>query len=93
MLVNAVFLQPWKIRFSFWLQALNLKLDNLTFTGKQGTRTIFGCSQGLRHHLSADCSSSTFANQPEFLHHWIAVLEFNIDRDWTWKASPNLHST
>jgi hypothetical protein len=84
--VNAVFLQPSESQVQIMAQALDLKLDNLTFTGKPGTRTIFGCSQALRHHLGADGSSITFANKPEFLHHWIVALEFNLDRDWTWEG-------
>lgn len=84
--VSAVFLQPSANQVQLLAQALDLKVDNLTFTGEPGTRTIFGCSQALRHHLSADYSSITFANQLEFLHHWITVLEFNVDRDWTWEG-------
>ena len=84
--VKAIFLQPSAGQVQLLAQALDLKADNLVFTGKPGTRTVFGCSQALRHTLAADYSSITFANQPEFLNHWIVALEFNLDRDWTWEG-------
>ena len=84
--VKAIYLQPSDNQVQLLAQALNLGVDDLTFTGRPGTRTVFGCSQALRHHLSADYSSITFANQSELLHHWIVALEFNLDRDWTWEG-------
>lgn len=84
--VKAVFLQPSAGQVQRLAQALDLKADNLVFTGKPGTRTVFACSQALRHTLASDYSSITFANQPEFLNHWIVALEFNLDRDWTWEG-------
>jgi hypothetical protein len=82
--VKAVFLQPSDNQVQLLAQALDLKVDNLVFTGEPGTRTVFACSQALRHTLASDYSSITFSNQPEFLNHWIVALEFNLDRDWTW---------
>jgi hypothetical protein len=84
--VKAVYLQPSDNQVQLLAQALDLKVDNLVFSGKPGTRTVFGCSQALRHTLASDYSSITFANQPEFLNHWIVALEFNLDRDWTWEG-------
>ena len=84
--VKAIYLQPSDNKVQLLAQALDLKVDGLVFTGKPGTRTVFGCSQALRHDLASDYSSITFANQDEFLHHWIVALEFNLDRDWTWEG-------
>ncbi len=84
--VKAVYLQPSDNQAQLVAQALDLKVDNLAFTGTPGTRTVFACSQALRHTLASDYSSITFANQPEFLSHWIVVLEFSLDRDWTWEG-------
>ena len=82
--VKSIYLQPSDNMVQLLAQALDLKVDNLTFAGMPGARTIFSCSQALRHTLASDYSSITFANQPEFLNHWIVALEFNLDRDWTW---------
>jgi hypothetical protein len=82
--VKAIYLQPSDNMVQLLAQALDLKADNLVFTGMPGTRTVFACSQALRHTLASDYSSITFANQPEFLNHWIVALEFDLDRDWTW---------
>lgn len=84
--VKAIYLQPSDNQVQLLAQALDLKADNLVFTGRPGTRTVFACSQALRHTLASDYSSITFANQPEFLNHWIVALEFNLDRDWTWEG-------
>jgi hypothetical protein len=84
--VKAIYLQPSDNQVQLLAQALDLKVDNLVFTGRPGTRTVFACSGALRHHLASDCSSISFANQSEFLNHWIVALEFNLDRDWTWEG-------
>jgi hypothetical protein len=84
--VKAIYLQPSDNQVQLLAQALDLKADNLVFTGKPGTRTVFACSQALRHTLASDYSSITFANEPEFLNHWIVALEFSLDRDWTWEG-------
>src|SRR2546430_2316710 len=78
--VKAIYLQPSDNQIQLLAQALDLKVDGFVFTGRPGTRTVFGCSQALRHNLASDCSSITFANHDEFLHHWIVALEFNLDR-------------
>jgi hypothetical protein len=84
--IKAIYLQPSDNMVQLLAQTLNLKSDNLVFTGEPGTRTVFACSQALRHTLASDYSSITFANQPELLNHWIVALEFNLDRDWTWEG-------
>ena len=55
-----------------------------TLIGKPGERIQFGCSSRIRHTLAPDNSSLTFATQGELLNHWLCVMSFEIDRDWTW---------
>ena len=63
---------------------LDLDFKGLSLIGKRGERTQFGCSSRIRNTLAPDNSSLTFATQGELLNHWLGVLSFEIDRDWTW---------
>ncbi|MBZ5636271.1 MAG: hypothetical protein LAO55_24340 [Acidobacteriia bacterium] len=63
---------------------LDLDFKGLSLLGKPGERTQFGCSSRVRNTLAPDNSSLTFATQGELLNHWLCVLSFTIDRDWTW---------
>jgi hypothetical protein len=63
---------------------LDLDFKGLSLIGKPGERTQFGCSSRIRNTLAPDNSSLTFATQGELLNHWLCVLSFEIDRDWTW---------
>jgi hypothetical protein len=63
---------------------LDLDFKGLSLIGKRGERTQFGCSSRIRNTLAPDNSSLTFATQGELLNHWLCVLSFEIDRDWTW---------
>ena len=63
---------------------LDLDSTGLSLIGKPGERIQFSCSSRIRHILAPDNSSITFATQGELLNHWLCVLSFNIDRDWTW---------
>ncbi len=63
---------------------LGLDFKGLSLIGKPGERTQFGCSSRIRNTLAPDNSSLTFATQGELLNHWLCVLSFDIDRDWTW---------
>ena len=65
-------------------QQLGIASSGLTFTGMPGQRIAFGSSQALRHVLSGDHSSITFAAQTELLSKWIVAIVLEIDRDWTW---------
>lgn len=56
----------------------------LTLVGKRGERVVFGCSRRIRHTLSPDHSSLTFAAKDDLIHHWIVALTLRLDRDWTW---------
>src|SRR5207253_6064356 len=43
--VKAIYLQPSDNQIQLLAQALDLKVDGFVFTGRPGTRTVFGCSQ------------------------------------------------
>ncbi|MEA2600135.1 MAG: hypothetical protein QOF89_1127 [Acidobacteriota bacterium] len=58
----------------------------LTLVGKRGERVVFGCSRRIRHTLSPDNSSLTFAAKEDLFNHWIVALTLQLDRDWTWDA-------
>jgi len=66
--------------------AAQLRVDykGQTLIGKQGERIQFGCSNRIRHTLAPDNSSLTFAKSEELLGHWLCVLSFEVQRDWTW---------
>jgi hypothetical protein len=68
--------------------ALELGLENkgLTLVGKKGKRVQFGCSNRIRHTLSPDNSSITFASKGDLMNHWLCCITLQIDRDWTWDA-------
>lgn len=63
---------------------LNLDTKGLTLIGKPGERVQFGCSNRIRHTLAPDNSSLTLATSGDLLNHWLCVLSFEINRDWTW---------
>jgi hypothetical protein len=63
---------------------LGLQVNGLTFSGLPGMRIVFGASKALKHALSGDHGSITFAAQNEFLDHWIVALILDVNRDWTW---------
>lgn len=58
----------------------------LTLVGKRGERVVFGCSRRIRHTLSPDNSSLTFAAKEDLFNHWIVALTLQLDRDWTWDS-------
>lgn len=68
--------------------AKQLDIDNnaMTLMAPKGKRIQFGCSQRIRHTLSPENSSLTFATKGDLLNHWLCVLSFDLDRDWTWDA-------
>lgn len=63
---------------------LGLDFKGLSLIGKPGDRIQFGCSNRIRHTLAPDNSSLTFATQGDLINHWLCVISFEIDRDWTW---------
>lgn len=68
--------------------ASQLKVDfkGLTLIGKPGERIQFGCSNRIRHTLAPDNSSLTFSTKADLFNHWLCVLSFEINRDWTWRG-------
>jgi hypothetical protein len=65
---------------------LQLALNGLCIRGRQGRRTVFGASGGMRHILAPDHSSVTFASNTDLTQHWIIALRLTVDRDWTWRG-------
>ncbi len=63
---------------------LEVDFKGLTLIGKPGKRIQFGCSNRIRHTLAPDNSSLTFATAQELINHWLCVLSFDVQRDWTW---------
>jgi hypothetical protein len=62
---------------------LHMDYKGHTLIGKPGERIQFGCSNRIRHTLAPDNSSLTFATSEELLGHWLCVLSFEVQRDWT----------
>ncbi|WP_437912532.1 hypothetical protein WME73_36280 [Sorangium sp. So ce302] len=65
-------------------QQVGAEHKGLTLVGKKGKRVVFGCSRRIRHTLSPDNSSLTFAAKEDLINHWIVALTLQLDRDWTW---------
>jgi len=65
-------------------QTLHLVANGLSLVAPPGRRVVFGASLALRHTLSADGGTITFASESELLRHWVVPLVVDLDRDWTW---------
>ncbi len=63
---------------------LDVKTKELTLLSENGERLQFWCSSMLRHSMSPDNSSITFANKHELHDHWLVCTTLFIERDWTW---------
>jgi len=63
---------------------LRLVSRNLTLSEEAGTRVVFGASAALRHVLSPDHSTITFADLTEITSRWLMVVPLVLARDWTW---------
>ena len=63
---------------------LGVESKGLTLVSKKGERVVFGCSNRIRHTLAPDHSSITFVSKADLIHHWIGLLTFKLNRDWTW---------
>jgi len=63
---------------------LGLDFKGLSLIGKPGERIQFGCSSRIRHTMAPDNSSVSFATKGELFNHWLCVLSFEINRDWSW---------
>jgi hypothetical protein len=82
--LNGIFLQPGDYLPQRLAQQLDLTVKNLTFAPKPGSRVVFGASSALRHSLSGDHGTITFAAESELRNQWLIVIELDLDRDWTW---------
>jgi hypothetical protein len=86
--INSLLLQRTTAQTPAIIQRLALQLGaehkGLTLVGKKGERVVFSCSRRIRHTLSPDNSSLTFAAKEDLINHWIVALTLQIDRDWTW---------
>jgi len=82
--LNAVYLRSAPDMATRLADQLKLDVSGLTLTGKPGQRTVFGASAALRHTLSGDSASITFASKAELTNHWVVALMFEVERDWTW---------
>lgn len=71
-------------------QALEVENTGLTLVGKKGERVQFGCSNKIRHTLSPDHSSLTFAGKGDLMNHWLCCITLQINRDWTWDGLEDL---
>lgn len=67
-------------------QEISVEAKGMTLTAKKGERVIFGCSSKIRHSLSPDMSSITFASKSDLMNHWLGCLTFHLNRDWSWDA-------
>ncbi len=65
---------------------LNIQNSGLTLVGEAGQRIQFGCSNRIRHTLSPDNSSLTFASKEDLINHWLVCITLEVVRDWTWDA-------
>ncbi len=74
-------------------QELGVKSKGLTLTAKKGERVIFGCSNKIRHSLSPDQSSITFASKSDLSNHWLGCIVYHLNRDWSWDAMEDVAFT
>ncbi len=65
---------------------LKVESKGLTLTAQAGERIVFGCSSRIRHTLSPEGGSLTFATKDDLLNHWLCVISLDLNRDWTWDA-------
>ena len=65
---------------------LDIKSAGLTLMAPQGVRAQFGCSNRIRHTLSPESSSLTFASKGDLMNHWLCCLCVTLNRDWMWDA-------
>jgi len=65
-------------------QQLGVESKGMSLVGKKGQRVQFGCSQRIRHTLSPDNSSLTFASKGDLIHQWLCGIMLELERDWTW---------
>ncbi len=71
-------------------QEAGLEARSQTLSARPGQRTVFGCSNALKHVLAPDAASLTFASDADVTQRWINAVQFDLRRDWTWDGlAPN----
>ncbi|MEA2156147.1 MAG: hypothetical protein QOE11_2287, partial [Solirubrobacteraceae bacterium] len=55
-----------------------------SLTSPPGRRVVFGASRFVRHTLSADGETLTFAAPTQLLRNWMVAIVLDLERDWTW---------
>jgi len=65
---------------------LDVEVKELTLVSENGERLQFWCSSMIRHSMSPDNSSITFANKQELHDQWLVCTTLLIDRDWSWDS-------
>jgi hypothetical protein len=65
---------------------------DLALSSHQGRRTVYACSNALRHIINPDGSSISFSSKADLTRHWIVVINLILDRDWSWYAAGNFAS-
>ena len=65
---------------------MQLPVSGQTLSAPPGKRILFGAQSTLRHTLTQDRSTITFASQKDLVHHWVVVQRFTVNRDWTWRG-------
>src|SRR6185369_12612671 len=83
-------LQPAPDMMNRLADQLDLAANGLTLAARPGERVVFAASAALRHTLSGDRGSLTFAAEGELLGHWLAAVQLELDRDWTWDGLEDL---
>ena len=87
--LNAVYLRNAVDMATRLADQLKLNVSGLTFTGQPGQRVVFGASSALRHTLSGDGASITFASKTDLTNHWVVAIMLEVQRDWTWDGFEN----
>jgi len=78
---------PVVAQFAQTLRLVNS--EGLSLTAPPGVRVAFGASRAIRHALSGDSGTITFAAESELLRNWIVAIVVDLDRDWTWDGLPS----
>ncbi|CAM3867901.1 hypothetical protein [Roseateles saccharophilus] len=82
--LNALLLQPGPDLLRRVADHLDLASSGLELAARPGQRVAFGASAALRHSLAGDGGSLALASEADLLGRWIAVIQLELDRDWTW---------
>ena len=72
---------------------MGIESKGLTLTSNKGQRVVFGCSSRIRHSLSPDLSSITFASKEDLANHWLGCIVNKLNRDWSWDALEDIAFT